>query len=174
MHACRWCIYLRHQSQGAYETMRQCVALPSQRTLRDFTHHIQPSPGFSAEVDTQLYEAAKLEQCREREKFMVLLLDEMHVKEDLVYDKHTGELIGFTNLGDINFHLLALERSSSIDSSKPPSKILANSMMTFMVRGVFSHLQFPYVQFPCNSITGDLLYDPFWEAVRIETCGLRI
>ena len=38
-------------------------------------------------------------------------MDEMHIKRDLVYDKHTGELIGFTNLGDMNMHLLNLEKS---------------------------------------------------------------
>ena len=36
----KWCIYLRHQSQSAYETIRQskCVILPSQRTLCDYMH----------------------------------------------------------------------------------------------------------------------------------------
>ncbi|XP_019856455.1 PREDICTED: uncharacterized protein LOC109584970 [Amphimedon queenslandica] len=32
------CILIRHQSQAAYETMRQCIRLPSQRLLRDYTH----------------------------------------------------------------------------------------------------------------------------------------
>ena len=31
-------------------------------------------------------------------------MDEMHIREDLVYDKHTGALIGFANIGDINCH----------------------------------------------------------------------
>jgi len=26
-------------------------------------------------------------------------MDEMHIYDDLVYDKHTGALLGFTNLG---------------------------------------------------------------------------
>ena len=48
-------------------------------------------------------------------------------------------------------------------------------MMVFMVRGLFSSLQFPYAQFACADITGDMLYDSFWEAVRrIETCGLKV
>ena len=44
----KWCIYLRHLSQSAYETLRQshCLQLPSQRTLRDYTHHIKPSSGY--------------------------------------------------------------------------------------------------------------------------------
>ena len=62
----------------------------------------------------------------------------MHIKEGLVYDKHTGELIGFTDLGDINSHLLSLEQSL-VDMKPQP---LATTIMTFMVRGLFSHLQF--------------------------------
>ena len=30
----------------------------------------------------------------------VLLLDEMKVQENLVWDKHTGEIIGYVDLGD--------------------------------------------------------------------------
>ncbi len=48
-------------------------------------------------------------------------------------------------------------------------------MLLFMVRGLFSKLQFAYVQFPALDLSGDLLYEPFWEAVgRIEKCGLKV
>ena len=94
-------------------------------------------------------------------------MDEMHIKEDLVYNKHSGELIGFVNLGDINSHLLRFERSLSGDEYV--AEPLAKSMLTMMVRGLFTALKFPYARFPCKTISGDLLYSPFWEAVcRIE------
>ena len=94
-------------------------------------------------------------------------MDEMHIKEDLVYNKHTGELVGFVNLGDINSHLLKFEKSLSREDQQ--TEPLAKSMFTIMVRGLFTQLQFPYAQFPCKTISGDLMYDPFWEAVfRIE------
>ena len=97
----RWCIYLRHLSQSAYETLRQskCIILPSQRTLRDYTHHLKPTIGYSSKVDEQLYQAANIKDCEMWQKHVILLLDEMHIKEDLVFDKHTGELVGFVNLG---------------------------------------------------------------------------
>ena len=60
----RWCIYIRHQSQHAYETMRECgILLLSQRTLRDYSHHKKAKEGFSSEVDAQLCRSAKLEEC---------------------------------------------------------------------------------------------------------------
>ena len=93
----KWCIYLRHQSQKAYEAMRQCVHLPSQRTLRDYTHHVKANEGFSVDVDDQLCKAARMGDCEEREKYVMLLVDEMHIKEDLVFDKHTGNIMPIYN-----------------------------------------------------------------------------
>ena len=118
-------------------------------------------------------QATKVETCPEREKYVLLLLDEMHIWEDLVYDKHSGALVGFANLGNITMHLLNFEKEMAED--KLPSMQLAKTMMVFMVRGLFSALQFPYAQFPCGDITGEQLFDPFWEAVRrVETCGLKV
>ena len=51
-----WCfLYLQHQSSVAYKSLRNsgCLVLPSQHTLRDYTHFVIAAPGFSAEVDQQ-------------------------------------------------------------------------------------------------------------------------
>jgi len=88
----RWCLYLRHLSSSTYESLRETgvIKLPSQRTLRDYTHHTKATVGFSKEVDKQLQVAAKLSSCPEREKCVTIIIDEMHLREDLAYDKHTG------------------------------------------------------------------------------------
>ncbi len=173
----KWCLYLRHHSSKAYEMIRQsgCIHLPSQRTLRDYSHCVKSGAGFSAAVDCQLMQAAGLASCEAWEKLVVLLLDEMYVREDLVYEKQTGRLVGFTTLGDVNDHLLAFERSVAEDQADEDEGQLAKTMMVFMVRALFSPLRFPYAQFPCASLTGDLLYHPFWQAVfRLERMGLKV
>lgn len=170
----KWCLYLRHVSGRAYETLRKCIRLPSQRTLRDYTHYIKASTGFSDDVDLQLAQAANTEHCAEHEKYVAIIFDEMYIKEDLVYNKHTNALVGFANLGDINTHLLAFEESLC---TSPSNEVvpLAKTMMVLMVRGLCSGLEFPYAQFACSSVTGDLLFQPFWEAVRrLEFLGLKV
>ena len=44
----RWCLYVQYLSSGAYEALRESgiIRLPSQRTLRDYTHHIEPAPAW--------------------------------------------------------------------------------------------------------------------------------
>ena len=36
-------------------------------------------------------------------------MDEVHIKNELVYDKHQGCLVGFTDLGNTNNRLLEME-----------------------------------------------------------------
>lgn len=86
----RWCIYLRHLSGTAYDTLRasNTIKLPSQRMLRNYTYYTSSQPGFSASVDKQIQDYARFES--ERDKFVVLLMDEMHIRHDIVYDKHSG------------------------------------------------------------------------------------
>ena len=137
----KWCLYLRHQSSKAYETLREsgCLQLPSQRTLRDYSNCIKAGAGFSADVDRQLMQAASLLTCPAWQKLVVILLDEMHIREDLVYNKHTGKMVGFCDLGEVNNLMLQFERL--VEGNSDRRTPLANSMMVFMVRGLFSTLR---------------------------------
>lgn len=168
----KWCLYLRHISGKSYEMLRQsgCIQLPSQRTLRDYTHYIKATIGFSPAVDHHLVDVADLSQ--DLHKYVTLIMDEVHVKEELVYDKHEGCLIGFVNLGDVNNQLLEFESALSQDKDRPP---LASSMLVLMVRGIFQRLNYPYAQFTCSSLSGDQLFNPVWEAVsRLEMLGFQV
>ena len=49
--------------------------------------------GFSVDTDHQLLQAMEIEGCPEWKKCIVLLIDEMQVKTDLVYDKISGTFI---------------------------------------------------------------------------------
>ena len=69
---------------------------------------------------------------------MCLIGDEIHIKEDLVYDKVSGELISFVNLGDIANHLQDLEQQ--LQSSKESTPTLATTVFVFMVGGLFIKL----------------------------------
>ena len=57
-----------------YATCSGCITLPSQRTLRDYTHYIKSTVGFSDEVDLQLAGAAKLNASEEFKKCVIMLM----------------------------------------------------------------------------------------------------
>ena len=68
----KWCLYIRRKSAGAYEALRDsgCLSLPSQHTLRDYTHCFKASTGFSDDVDKMLVDAAKLTELEDWQKFL--------------------------------------------------------------------------------------------------------
>ena len=165
---------MQYLSSGAYEALRESgiIKLPSQRTLRDYTHHIEAAPGFSTDTDILLMKAAEIDVCPDRDRNVLLLIDEMYIKEGLVYDKHKGNFIGFCNLGSINQHLTAYEDAINKSHEAPA---IAKTITVFMVRGLFTKLQFAYAQFPGNSVNGEMLFTPFWEAIsRLESCDFKV
>ena len=58
-----------------------------------------------------LMSSAKINGCPEHEKYVAVIFDEMHIRADLVYNKNTGELVGFCEVGDVNNNLLEVEKS---------------------------------------------------------------
>ena len=67
------------------------LKLPSQCTLRDYTHYIKSSCKFSNEVDNDFIIVADYYHLEDWQKYVAILIEEMHIIED---DKHTGALIG--------------------------------------------------------------------------------
>ena len=114
----KWCLNIKLKSSGAYESMREFLTLPSSRTLRDYTHYIKASTGFQPEVAEQLMKEAKLETLKDFEKNVVLVFDEVKIKDSLVYDKHGVRII---DVGDINNELLSFERSCQESSTLQPT-----------------------------------------------------
>ena len=81
----------------------------------------------------------------------------MKVMENLVLDKNTGELIGFTDLGDPALNFAALEKANSI----------ATHALAFLVRGVCTELKVGLAHFSTTGATAAQLMPLFWEAVSI-------
>lgn len=88
-------LYIRHLSSSAYELLRTTgvIQLPSQRTLRDYTHFASSTPGFSVDLDMQLIQQANSLIVENYQRHVSLVADEMHVREGLVYQKFSGELV---------------------------------------------------------------------------------
>ena len=118
------------------------------------------SSGFQPSTFEQLLVKARYKELKEWQKFIVPLHDEVKIKNDLVYCKHTGELIGFANLGEINNSLVEFEKQFENEMSTMPD--IASHMLVFMVYGVTTTLEHPVAHFPsANCITADFLFRLF-------------
>ena len=94
-------------------------------------------------------------------RFVGIVFDELYIREDLVFDKHSSKIIGFVNLGTVDKQLSALE----VDRLQSP-RAVATGILTLMVRGIFSELHFPFANFPTAGIRAIILHDIMWKAME--------
>jgi len=162
----RYCLSLSAKSSSAYEDLRYneksgtgFLILPSRRRLRDYKNYIRPKQGFNSEIVNELL--IKTTNFSEAEKHIVLLLDEMKIQENLVWDKHTGELIGYVDLGDQQLNYATVKNVESI----------ASHVLVFLIRSIVNPLKFTLANFATTGATSVQLFPLFWKAVSI--CELK-
>eukprot|EP00111_Clytia_hemisphaerica_P011761 TCONS_00034542-protein len=91
----------------------------------------------------------------------------MKVQEDLVFDKNSGNLVGFVDFGDavMNESMLL----NDVDK-------LATHVMVFMVKSVKNPLSYSFANFATDGAVCSEIYGLFWKAVEILelSCNLKV
>ena len=166
----KYCLNLAAKSSSAYSDLRYdsktgsgILVLPSLRTLRDYKNYIHPQRGFNTHVIIELETKTALFSPAER--FVTLLLDEMKIQEDLVWDKYTGELIGFVDLGDTTTNYATLQ----------DVKELATHVLVFLVKSVVNPLSYSFTTFATTGANSYQIFTLFWKAVSLlENINLKV
>ena len=158
----RLALLIHSKGPSVYKTLRDTgvLKLPGESTLRDYSNYIHPQAGFNPQVIEELKEQASKLPADQR--FVCLLHDEMSVKEDLVWDSKTGQLVGFVNLNQ-------WQERSDFNS-------IASHILVFYVVGINSSLKFSMGFFGSSTATADEIYPLFWQAVSILelNCQLKV
>lgn len=159
------------KSPAAYNHLRfdekngtGALILPSQRTLRDYRNYIQPKTGFNPDIVNDL--TTKTKDFTDVERFVVLSFDEMKIQEDLVWNKHTGELVGFVDLGDENLNSATLDNPDS----------LATHLLVFHIKSVMNPLSYSFGCFATKGVSSYHIFPLFWRAVCLLelSCNLFV
>ena len=108
----------------------------------------------------------KTKDFTDSERYATILIDEMKVQEDLVWNKSTGELIGFVDLGDEQVN----------ESLFEDRQILATHIIVFMVKNIKNPLSFSFANFATDGASSHQIFSLFWKAVSIleVSCKLKI
>uniref|UniRef100_A0A1X7TG45 Uncharacterized protein n=1 Tax=Amphimedon queenslandica TaxID=400682 RepID=A0A1X7TG45_AMPQE len=162
----RWCISVMLSSPKTYNLIRESemIVLPSQRTLRDYTNWYQQRLGYQNETFHQISEDYKISELNLAQRHVVLAFDEMKIREGLVFDNVTGNMIGYVDTGNMNNMLKSFE--ASVKGEDEPKQDVATHMLAVCVRGIFVKLDYPLGQFATTTISGQELYDIIWTAIR--------
>ena len=167
----RYYLALQAKSAAAYNEIRfdektrtGFVVLPSQRRLRDYKNYIHPKQGFNHEIINELKN--KIKDFSDIERFMVILFDEMKIQENLVWSKHTGDLIGFVDLGDVNLNYATLQETNAI----------ACHVLVFLLRSAVNPSKFSLANFATKNATASQIFPLFWKAVDIgkRQCAIKV
>lgn len=163
----RFALSLHSKSSSAYEELRnsEILRLPSSRTLRDYKNYIRPKPGFRRDIIEDL--KVITDKYFDTQRYIGILIDEMKIKSNLVFDKNSEELIGFLDLGDPDLNFLHM------DEAEPP---LSKYAMVFFLRGISTNLKYSFAYFATNGATSAQIFPLFWEAVSYleEECNLWV
>lgn len=96
----------------------------------------------------------------------------MKIKSNLVYQKSTGRLIGFTEIGEVNDELEAFNSAVSemnVNDQCDTGRNFATHVLVFIARGIFLNLAYPFRYFSTIGATATQLYPCWMEANRVLT-----
>ena len=101
----------------------------------------------------------------DNEKFFVMLMDEMKIQENLVWDKHTGDPIGYVDFGDPELNYATLQKSTDI----------ATHVLVFLLHSVVNPCKFSLANFATTGATSSQMFPLLWKAISIcELHSLKV
>ena len=148
----RFALNLKYLSGTAYRAVRQSgmIHLPSERTLSDYTHWATPHNGVQLEF-IERFQSLLQEEVPSGQHHCALSMDEMKLKSGLVFNKNTGALSGFVDLGSCNRDM----EQAVGDQDESSVGQLAEQVFVFLARAVFKpSLSIPIAHYFSASLKG--------------------
>ena len=160
----RFALSLHGKSPAAYREIRDSGAmiLPSERVLRDYKNYFKPKAGLNVDNIESLRDKAS--SAAGIQRYVVLVMDEMKIQSNLVFDKYSGDLIGFVDLGDpmTNYACLGDE------------DVMATHALAFLVRGMCSDMKHIIAYYFTENVTSYQLMSVFWKIVGVLEVTLNL
>ena len=138
------------------------MVLPSERVLRDYKNYFKPKAGINQENIEDL--RGKTLNYSELQRYVAIVMDEMKVQSNLVFDKYSGDLIGFIDLGDPMTNFANLQEEDT----------LASHALAFLVRGMCADLRHVIAYFFTGNVTSFQLMPMFWKVVSTLELSLKL
>jgi hypothetical protein len=136
--------------------MRSSAALKllSGRTLSDYKNFNTPKSGWNSEtIESMKMKFDKMKPPKHA-KLGGLFFDEVKIKEGLVFDSSSWELIGFTDIHEEN-------------GTNNPLDKLATHVLQFFYRSLFFKFDFPCAYFLTQGATAVQLNRMFWFGISL-------
>ena len=119
--------------------------------------------GCNSDVISKFLKDTDIESMEPRDHNVVLLFDEMCIKPGLVFNKATGKLVGFCEMGKVNDELNKFDKyfKGSVEAE------LATHVLTLMARCLFKHFNYPLAYYASVGFSSHQLNPVVWDVVRV-------
>ena len=160
----RFSLSLHGKSPSAYRELRDSGALilPNERVLRDYKNYFKPKAGINQENVDCLRE--KTSSFSGVQRYVALIVDEMKIQSNLVFDTFSGELVGFVDLGDPMINFSNLEQEDD----------LASHALTFLVRGLCTDVKHVIAYIFTGNVTSFQIKPIFGKVVSVLELVLNL
>ena len=148
---------LFHTSPKAYRLLKKIFILPAVSTLRRTMQNVQVYPGFSQNILQAL--KLKVDSMPPKSRLVSVVLDEMSIKEAVVYNRERDEVEGLEDFGTCG-----------------RSQYVANHALAFMVKGIVSDWKQPVGYFLSSGPTKtNMLHTLLLECIdKLTEIGLDV
>ena len=166
----RWALHIKSNSSAAFRAMRDSgfIKLPSERTLYEYSHANPATEGIQDNVLKRLSEDVR--GCKsDFFTYYSLKMDEMYVFQNVVYNKGSGEIVGYASLESVEEEIRHLEMELD-NKTQEGTRPVAKTMLTYMAKGISSSSKGIVACYPTASLTRDYLHSRTWDV--IEACEL--
>jgi hypothetical protein len=160
----RFALSIHAKSPSAYREIQESGALilPSERVLRDYKNYFKPKAGINKDNVESLRE--KTSSFTTVQRYVAVVMDEMKLQSNLVFDKGSGDLIGFIDLGD------PMTNFANLTDEDP----IATHALAFLVRGLCTDLKHIIAYFFTGNVTSFQIMPLFWRTVSVLEVSLNL
>lgn len=162
----KWCLRLYSKSHSMYSELREAgfLLLPSGRTLSDYKNFCSSKSGWQLSVLEGMRTSYSQQKLSDVGGLGALIFDEVKIKEGLLFDPSSWELIGFTDLECDS------DNTGNISTTPSVQGKLATHVLQFYFKSVFSSFHYPCAYFLTRGISAHQLNRIFWHRVGLLHC----
>ncbi|XP_052131837.1 uncharacterized protein LOC127751796 [Frankliniella occidentalis] len=165
----RLAIRLESKGPGCYDEFRKIVHFPCKTTLQDYTHINPEHLGIRSDNIDKL---VKNMPEHGKGNYVSLMFDEMTIREGVVFDSKSGQLIGYTNLDEVEAEIERLDSNNSFHKPK-----LAKKVLVFMAKNITGgkSLKEAVAIYAVTSATADQIYRRTWAVIEeLENRSVKV
>ncbi|KAE8742013.1 hypothetical protein FOCC_FOCC012454, partial [Frankliniella occidentalis] len=163
-------------SPAAYDLIRDTgmIKLPSSRTLYDYSHVKPVEEGIDRTVLESI--GNRMKGIEDYKKYHVLLADEMYISKNLVFQKSSGKMVGYTKLDELDREVRAFNSFlDEPDNFQGPAEQVSSKVLCYMVKSTAYNVKEVVACYAVQKVTPQQMYAWTWHVIAaLERNDIRV